>query len=804
MLGWLCLFISFVWYSGAYAQNGMLPSDSSINRSAISQVLLTEQEQRFIEQHPQIVLGSEVSWEPYVIKKATGKIEGYDAEVLHQINQLTGAHFQLRLGRWEEMQRLAQRGEIDGLSTGGIHPERKTYLNFSDVYISMRKMVLVKQNNPLNIRSIKDLDGKTIAIHKPNLVDKKIANRFVNSTIIYCDTIEDMIREVILGKADATFGNASTEYMAAKLGLPYMTLAFSLDDQLQLAFGVRKDWPEAVSILNKGLKAIGAQELNRLKQKWFYIMHQVPDAALEPDLIELNEAQQRYLTQKGRIKLCVDNDWLPLERFNRGRYEGIFADLHQLIYQKFPIQTEIIPTANWQESILFAKNRQCDVLTAASKTESRQLFMDFTDAVFSFPIVILGHYDQPYLNHIDQILDRKFAIRKGYAATELLKRRYPTIQIVEVDSTQQGLDLIKSGTVFGLIDTGVSLGYYLLHHLDHQVKIIAQLEEKYDLAIATRNDEPVLNTIYQMAIDHISVKEKNAILNKWLLPDKPKAIDQRWFAYLIAAFVVILMLIIFIYRYKAYQVKKEHQSILIHHSKMSSLGEMVGNIAHQWRQPIAELSSKQMVLETKLCLQKEISGQELAHHFKGNNLLFEHLSQTLDTFLNLYRSNDDTPGYFNLKDEIEKTLTTFKGMFEKQSITVVTQLESITIYGNKGHFNQAFLAILTNAKQASESKQDDRRLWLDLTQENQGVQLVIKDNFGGIKIDPKAIFKQGVSSEKNNTGIGLYIAKKMIVESFQGDISVRNIKDLGAEFSITLPVHRATAVETSQQRIGSG
>ena len=79
---------------------------------------LSAEEKSFINEHPTIVLGTDQSWEPYVIVLPDGKMSGYDAEILEQINQRTGANFTLAVGKWSEMQSKAKAHEIDGLSTG--------------------------------------------------------------------------------------------------------------------------------------------------------------------------------------------------------------------------------------------------------------------------------------------------------------------------------------------------------------------------------------------------------------------------------------------------------------------------------------------------------------------------------------------------------------------------------------------------------------------------------------------------------------------------------------------------------------
>ncbi len=232
---------------------------------------LSKKELEFIDKNSKIVLGTDKDWEPYVFVDENKKIRGYDADVIALINEVSGLNIELKAGSWGEMQDSAKRLEIDGLSTGGVHEERKSYLNFSDIYISVQKMILISKDNEQNIKNIKDLKGKVIAIHKSNLVDEKIAAKLQNSKVMRLENLDDVISAVTTGKADATFGNGTTLYYANKIGLPYLKYAGKLDEELRLAFGVRKDWPEAISIINKSLDAIGKNRLLELKQKWFYV-----------------------------------------------------------------------------------------------------------------------------------------------------------------------------------------------------------------------------------------------------------------------------------------------------------------------------------------------------------------------------------------------------------------------------------------------------------------------------------------------------------------------------------------------------
>jgi len=132
------------------------------------EVKLTEKEKEFIKNHPVIILGTSVGWEPYSITKADGTVDGFDSDVLKLVNKYTGAHFIEQTGNWSKIQELAKQKKIDGLATVIKTPKREEYLNFSIPYISVVTSILVKKGNPKHILSEKDLKGKIIALQKGN------------------------------------------------------------------------------------------------------------------------------------------------------------------------------------------------------------------------------------------------------------------------------------------------------------------------------------------------------------------------------------------------------------------------------------------------------------------------------------------------------------------------------------------------------------------------------------------------------------------------------------------------------------
>jgi polar amino acid transport system substrate-binding protein len=755
-----------------------------------NKIKLTQKEQEFIKNHPTIYLGSEKAWEPYVIQNKNGTISGYDADILNKINSLTGANFQLKLGNWVQMQEKAKTKEIDGLSTGAIHDERKKYLNFSDVYITLQKMILVKHRNPKNIKTIKDLDSKKIVIHKGNLVDKKISKAFPNSTIIEVNTVEDMLKEVIYGDADATFGNGATEYLANKLGLPYLDFAFGLDHRLELAFGIRKDWPEAISIINKALQSIPEYEMMKIKQKWFFLNKS--EEKIDRPKVTLSVDENLYIKYNPSVNLCIDNNWYPFEFKNKeGNHDGLIANLFETITSNIGLKTNLINTKNWQETLEYLQNKKCDLVASAQKTKDREKYLLFTSSYITTPLVVATKSNIKFIDDFNKISNKTFAIVKGYASINLLKNRYKNIKIIEVNSIKEGLDYVLDNKAFGFIDTVSTILHSINEHSCHDINIIGKVDLDWDLRIGTRSDKPILNSILQKGVNSLTKQEVALAKDKWLGKYYISKPDYSFYVKLVIG-IMILALIVLYYniilrkKIKEALIKHNKQEVLMSYkSKQENIGEILGNIAHQWRHPLSELSSSIMVMDTKRKLNQPIDNEFIDNYISKSNDIINFMSETIDTFNNFYKT-DTNKTDFEISKTINETLVILQGAFETNCIKIKKDIEeNIIINGNQNEFKQVLLSIIVNAKNNFvKQKSINPKIEISLLKKDK-IYLKIQDNGGGINeniIDN--IFECTVSDSKSS-GAGLYITKNIIETKFNGNITAQN-KNSGALFIIEL------------------
>ncbi len=236
----------------------------------------------------------------------------------------------------------------------------------------------------------------------------------------------------------------------------------------------------------------------------------------ENQIIKLTLQEKEYLQNKKEITMCVDPDWMPFEMIKNGKHIGLASDYIKIISKDLGTPITLVKTNTWAESIVKAKNRECDIYSMVSKTPSREKYMNFTIPYIETPIVIATKNNNNFTTDIKKIKDKKVGIVKGYSLIEIYKEKYPDINIVEVNSIKDGLSRVEKGEIFGYLDNSIVITTQIQQEFTGILQITGKFDTKLEFGIASRNDEKELVTILDKAIKKIDEKTKIKILNDWI------------------------------------------------------------------------------------------------------------------------------------------------------------------------------------------------------------------------------------------------------------------------------------------------
>ncbi|WP_419765360.1 MAG: ATP-binding protein [Arcobacter sp.] len=222
---------------------------------------------------------------------------------------------------------------------------------------------------------------------------------------------------------------------------------------------------------------------------------------------------------------------------------------------------------------------------------------------------------------------------------------------------------------------------------------------------------------------------------------------------------------------------KQKDEMLFHQSKMASMGEMIENIAHQWRQPLSTITTA--ASGVKLDYEYNTSSKE--NFYKLLNSIInnaQHLSNTIDDFRNFFKK-DKKKEFFTLSKLLDKTMLLVESSFKNHDINVIKEIdETIEIENYKNELTQALINILNNAKDALNLKREENKyIEVSIFRKDDKAVIMIKDNAGGIDKDIiNRIFEPYFTTkhQSQGTGIGLYMTHQIIVDHMKGNIEVEN------------------------------
>jgi len=230
------------------------------------------------------------------------------------------------------------------------------------------------------------------------------------------------------------------------------------------------------------------------------------------------------------------------------------------------------------------------------------------------------------------------------------------------------------------------------------------------------------------------------------------------------------------------------QKQILESARMASMGEMIGNIAHQWRQPLSSIST--IATGTRLRYKNNlISDDELDETFLKIKDHTQHLSKTIDEFRDFLKF-DKTKDLFFIQDTINQSILLTEALYKDNNIELefIKTENKISLNGSSGELVQVFLNILNNAKDAlSQIDKENKTIFITLSKEKEKTRIIVRDNAEGIEeahldkiFDPYFT----TNHKSKGKGLGLYIAKMIIEEGFNGSISAHNHN--GACFSIII------------------
>ncbi len=510
-----------------------------------SQLDLNAQEQQYIRNNPTLKVQLAEDWPPFNYTEDDTP-QGYVNAYIQAVAEKAGLSVEFVSGHsWQEYMEMLLQGELDCITNMTITERRAELYGFSQKpVVDVFNAILVK-NGSNRLDQLESFRGQKIAVVRSYSQQELLQQFYPEIELLITDNLLDSIRRVMAGEADGAIGAHSVFNFYINKHL--LTEVHSRPITSNLLFpsaphhlAVQRDNSTLLSILDKAAAALTDRDEHLLQQQWLIV-------SSSDDHISFEKEERAYLHQKQQLHVCVDPDWMPIEKIEQGKHIGIAADYMVVLGKKIGVPIVLQPTDSWQETLQFAQQRKCDFISMAMATPERRQHFYFTKPYLTTPLVVATHNSVGFLPDLSAVRGEKIGFTAGYAFGEELMERYPDIDFVSVSSIRKGLDMVRNGALFGHVDSLLSLAYTIQQGYSGELKIACEVNIRLELNMAVRNDEPELLTILNKAVDSLEEVDRQQILNRWVSVTYQGVTDFRLLYQILAVAAVIISLLL--YRY---------------------------------------------------------------------------------------------------------------------------------------------------------------------------------------------------------------------------------------------------------------
>jgi diguanylate cyclase (GGDEF)-like protein len=247
------------------------------------------------------------------------------------------------------------------------------------------------------------------------------------------------------------------------------------------------------------------------------------------------------------LSLCVDPDWMPYEAVINGKHTGIASDYLHIFEQLTSYKFNINKTTSWKESTENLKSGKCDLTLMLNRTAERERYLNFTIPYFFGPNVLISNKDMPFMQDLTAIGTMTLGVVSGYRLLDEIPLYYPEIKIKILSSEEEGLIAVEKGEidvyVGSLYSTNASINQLKLTSL----KINGWIFLQDQLRIGFTKNKSHLIPLFNQAIERISTKQHNDILNRWSNVQIVKQSDYTLLYYFAGITAIVFM--VFFWRY---------------------------------------------------------------------------------------------------------------------------------------------------------------------------------------------------------------------------------------------------------------
>ena len=492
---------------------------NTITKEASPSINLTDSEHAWLIENKKIRLAFDGHWPPYSFQNKSGEYEGLAVDYVKLLADRLGVEFELYSdGKWNKLFEAAKQHKVDVVATMVKRPEREQWFVFSEPYITLSDMLISKENDD-RINSRSDIAGHIVALVKGYFYINQILEEFPSVVPHYVDNVHDALMAVSTGMADVSIASPGiADYIAKQSGITNLKYpAIYARDIAKERFGVRKDWPELVSILDKALNSVTEQERQSIFNKWIPSIRLPADVKDEDKPLNLTDEEQQWIEQHPVVRVAPDPHFHPVEFVDtNGIYRGITADYLHLIGRRSGLIFEAVVTADFSDSMEKVQKGEAEMLSLNVMNEKSAKEYLFSEMILDYATVFLVRRSEPSSTTIKTMAGRRVAVPENFPEEYFLNKNYPEIIQVPVPDIATGMRMVSAGEVTGVTAYLPVASFILEREGIYNLRMAGDIGMDTRNGFAVRRDMPILQSILDKGLFSITHRERQTIHRRWI------------------------------------------------------------------------------------------------------------------------------------------------------------------------------------------------------------------------------------------------------------------------------------------------
>jgi ABC-type amino acid transport substrate-binding protein/nitrogen-specific signal transduction histidine kinase/CheY-like chemotaxis protein len=535
--------------------------------------------------------------------------DGFSVELLRASLKAMGKKVTFRTGSWSHVKSLLIDKSIEVLPLVGRTPEREEILDFTFPYLTMHGTIVVRKGAEANIRTLKDLNKKTVAVMSGDNAEEFLRRENTGAIINTTETFEKALSELSDGKHDAV---VIQKLLALQLirshGFKNLRIAGPpLKKFVQsFCFAVSKGNYQLQSILNEGLSIVIADgTFNHLRAKWFGPI----------------EAAQR-----SRIVIGGDSDYPPYEFLDKnGQPTGYNVDIIRAVAKSLGFEIEI-RLSPWPQTLHRLSNDEIDMIQGMFYSMEREKIFDFSPPHSLINHVIVTRKSSPDLQNLEDLRSKSIFVMDQDIMHDLAKERGLENQLFIVGNQEIALKMLSEGKGDCALVARIPALYWMKKNSWNNLKI---------------TDQPVLNSEYCFAALHMNrtmINQFSEGLAALRQSGELRRIESKWFApyedktpdfivllkYSLFMLIPALLLLAGSYLWNRALQRRINEKTLdlqneVNHriiveerlrqsEKMQAIGQLAGGIAHDFNNQLSCIMGFAELMHEELDANSELAG----------------------------------------------------------------------------------------------------------------------------------------------------------------------------------------------------